>query len=158
MGKMGCGFLILLAIFVLIFGGNEVLGEYLENCSIEENVFECLSQMTEEEPKPEGTVTATGTYTYNDYSVDVTANIPLEGGAVTGSISGTCSGKVKGNYNNQTGVISGAMSGACSPFIVNVPASAEYAGTVNKSAKTVPISFTGKGAGITHEGSMSLSY
>jgi hypothetical protein len=78
---------------------------------------------------------------------------------VTGSVSGTCEGRVKGTFNGQpNGAISGTLSGVCSPFFINIPASAEFSGTVNKTGKTVPIEFTGKGGGITHEGAMSMTY
>lgn len=159
MGKLGCAGLLILVLIVLVFGGNELFGFYLENCYEDEDVIDCLLAATDEEAEPEGTVAATGTYTYKDYSVNVIANIPLEGGNVTGSVSGACDGKVKGTFSGQSnGAISGTMAGGCSPFFVNVPASATFIGTVNKDAKTVPFSFTGKGAGITHEGSMSLTY
>ena len=155
---MGCGALIVVILIIIILGGNEAIGYYFENCSGEEDIFDCLLGKLEE-PEPEGAVTATGTYSFKDYSVNVTANIPLEGGAVTGSVSGTCEGKVKGTFSGQNnGAISGTMAGACSPFFVNIPASAQFSGVVNKDSKTVPFSFTGEGAGFTHEGSMSLSY
>ena len=143
-GGLGCGtfmaFVLVLLILVAI-GSNEAVGYYLKHCS-GENLFDCLLDRVEE-PEPQGAVTATGTYSYKDYSVVVTMNIPLEGGSVTGSMSGTCDGSV---------------TGACSPFFVNIPASADYSGIVNKDSKTVPVSFTGRGAGLTHKDSMSLSY
>lgn len=158
MGKLGCAGVLIVILIILVFGGNELFGYYLENCSGDEDVFDCLLNAVEE-PEPEGAVTATGTYTFKDYSVNVTANIPLEGGNVTGSVSGTCDGKVKGSFSGQNnGAISGSMTGACSPFFVNIPAGAEFSGVVNKDSKTVPINFTGQGGGLTHEGSMSLSY
>lgn len=157
---IGCGpmvvFLIILAILVVI-GSNEAFGYYLSHCGGEE-LFDCLLGRTEE-PEPEGAVTATGTYSFKDYSVNVTASIPLGGGAVTGSMSGTCDGKLKGTFDGQNnGVFTGTIVGACSPFFVNIPASAQFSGVVNKDTKTVPISFTGQGGGLTHKDSMSLSY
>lgn len=161
-GGVGCGTLIAFLIVLLILvalGGNAAFGYYLDHCE-DENVLECLmSALEEEEAAPEGSVTAVGPYNYKDYSVSVTMNIPLEGGGVTGNMSGTCSGQVKGNFSGQNnGVISGTITGSCSPFIVNIPASADFSGTVNKDGKIVPINFTGKGAGLTHRDTMSLSY
>lgn len=159
-GGIGCGTLIafiLILLILLALGSNAALGYYLGHCG-GGDIFDCLLNRVEE-PEPEGAVVATGTYTYKDYAVTVTANIPLEGGAVTGTVSGTCDGKVTGSFNGQNnGVISGALTGACSPFFVNVPAAAEFSGTVNKDSKTVPFNFTGSGAGLTHVGSMSLTY
>lgn len=162
--KMGCGptaaFVLVLLIVVLI-GSNEAIGYYFTHCEDDFDLINCLMRSAEEdeEEPEEGTVTATGVYTYKGHSVTVTAQIPLAGGAVTGTASGTCEGKLKGTFSGgQNGGISGSMSGVCSPFIVNIPASAEFSGTVNKSGKTVPIGFTGRVPGKEHEGAMTLSY
>ncbi len=150
--------LLVLAALVII-GSNEALGYYMSHCD-EEELFECLmSGLEDDEPEPEGAVTATGTYSYKDYPITLTLNIPLEGGNVTGSMTGTCDGRVKGTFSGKpNGVISGKVTGTCDPFFVKIPASADFNGTVNKTGKVVPISFTGRGGGITHEGSMSLEY
>lgn len=157
---MGCGTMIaflLILIILITAGSNAALGYYLSHCQDKE-LFSCLLNRLEE-PIPEGAVTATGSYTYEGHSVTITAYIPLEGGSVTGTISGTCDGTLKGQFGGQNnGAISGTIVGGCSPFVVNVPASAEFDGIVNKDAKNVPIGFTGKGAGLTHEGSMTLTY
>ncbi|MBI4137249.1 hypothetical protein HY469_04265 [Candidatus Roizmanbacteria bacterium] len=159
-GKIGCGAMIaflIIALILFIIGANEAIGYYLDHCN-DEDIIECFLNRTEEEA-PEGAVTATGPYSYKDYSVNITMNIPLEGGGVTGTMSGTCDGMVKGTFDGQNnGVISGRITGSCSPFVVNIPASAEFSGTVNKDSKVVPINFTGKGAGMTHKDSMSLTY
>lgn len=149
--------IILFVIGSMIFGGNAALGWYGSECG-DLDLFECAKEIAEEEEEAEG-VTATGPYSYKDYSITMTANIPLEGGEVTGSITGDCSGKVTGSFDGQdNGVISGKLAGACNPFIVNIPASANFSGIVNKDSKTVPISFEGSGGGFSHNGSMSLSY
>jgi hypothetical protein len=160
MARVGCGplaaFLIVLVVLVLI-GGNEAIGYYFSHCS-DIDVMDCLMGGLEEEPEEEGVV-ATGTYTYKGYDVNISAIIPLDGGSVTGTVSGTCDGTVKGNFSGQNnGVITGTMTGVCSPFFVNIPSSASFSGTVNKSAKAVPFSFSGRGGGISHDGSMTLQY
>ncbi len=161
---MGCGplgLLIIIVITLLVIGGNEAVGFYFVNCDdveLIDCIQEALEEEDEEEPE-EGTVAATGVYTYKGHEVTITMNIPLKGGEVTGTVGGTCEGKVNGTYGGEpNGAISGSMSGVCAPFFINIPASAGYGGSVNKTAKTVPISFTGKGGGFTHEGSMVLSY
>lgn len=158
--KLGCGpilaFLIILLILIVL-GGNQAIGYYFSHCQDIE-ILDCLAGGLDE-PEPEGAVVATGTYTYKGNDVNITANIPLEGGTVTGTVSGTCEGTVKATFSGQNnGVISGKMMGACSPFFVNIPASAEFSGTVNKTSKTVPFHFSGRGGGLTHDGSMSLSW
>lgn len=156
---MGCGTIIVICIiaFVLLgVGLNQAIGYYYEHCS-DEDVFECLLH-PQEEPEHKG-VTAKGTYTYKDHSVDFTFFIPLEGGAVTGNIDGTCTGTVKGSYDGKdNGVISGTMSGYCDPFFVKIPAKGTFNGTVQKEAKKVPIVFNGSGGGLEKEDSTELSY
>lgn len=149
----------ILILFVLVMlGSNEAVGYYYSNCH-ELEIFDCLMGGLDEPEKEEGSVTATGTYTYKGYDVSISANIPLGGGNVTGTVSGTCDGIVKGTFSGQDGgAITGSMHGACAPFFVNVPASANFTGSVRKGSKTVPFTFNGRGAGITHEGSMTLTY
>ncbi len=148
---------ILVVLILLLLGSNEALGYYFSHCR-DIDLLECLFSGLDE-PEPEGEVSATGTYEFKGNSVNITANIPLDGGSVTGSVSGSCDGVIKATYSGQNnGVISGTMTGTCDPFFVKIPASAQFSGTVNKTAKTVPFHFTGNGGGFTHEGSMSLSY
>lgn len=149
---------ILIVFILLLIGSNEAVGYYFSHCD-RADIIDCFLGTMEEEEEPEGSVTATGVYTYKGYEVTITANIPLSGGNVTGTVSGTCEGAVKGTFSGQdNGTISGIMTGVCAPFFINIPASANFNGTVNKTGKTVPFSFTGKGGGISHEGSMTLSY
>ena len=165
--KLGCGptaiFVFIIALIVFI-GTNEAVGFYFGKCDEEDdNFLSCLvdeiANEDEEEKPEEGTVVATGVYTYKSYSVTVTMDIPLKGGAVAGTVSGTCNGHFKGTYNGQqNGAISASMGGACDPFFVNIPATAVFTGTVNKTGKTVPLSFNGQGGGLKHEGSMTLTY
>jgi hypothetical protein len=149
---------ILVALILFLVGSNEAIGYYFSHCE-DDNLIDCFLSHQEDDEPEEGEVAAVGTYSYKDYPVTITMVIPLGGGQVTGTVSGTCEGHVKGTYNGQpNGSISGMLTGACSPFFVNIPASAEFNGTVNKTGKTVPISFTGRGGGITHQGSMTLTY
>lgn len=165
-GKPGCGLLalILIVAFMFLFVlGNEGVGMYFSRCGDDDaNIPECLMEDLEAEldaEAEEGSVVASGVYEYKGHSVNVTMTVPLKGGAVTGALSGTCDGKVTGNYDGkQGGAIGGKMSGACAPFFVNIPAGADYSGSVNKTGKTVSIGFTGRGGGFTHEGSMTLAY
>ncbi len=161
--KLGCGPLaaiIIIAFILLTVGTNEAVGFYFTNCADDDDLLDCiLNEEEAAEEDEEGMVVATGVYTHKGYSVNITANIPLGGGAVTGSADGTCEASFKGTYSGgQNGAISGKMTGVCAPFLINFPASAEFTGTVNKTGKTVPFSFSGRGGGITHNGSMTLTY
>ncbi len=160
--KLGCGPLAaicIVAIILLTLSVNEGIGFYYTECDEEDgNFISCVINELSEEPdeSEEGTIAAVGAYEYKGYSVNITLNVPLNGGAVNGTVSGTCDGSIKGNNNG--GAITGSMSGTCDPFFVKIPASAEFTGTVNKSAKTVPVSFNGRGGGLAHEGSTTLTY
>lgn len=148
-------FVLVLLIFVML-GSNEAIRYYYTHCR-HTPLLECLMSGLKE-PESEG-VTATGTYTYKDFSVTVNAAVPLEGGAVSGTVSGSCDGVIKGTFDGQDGgVISGTMNGVCNPFFVNIPASATFRGSMNKSAKTIPFTFEGQGAGFTHKDSLTLTY
>ncbi len=158
----GCGpmmfFIILVVIIAFIFGINFGFGSYSANCG-DMPLFDCIADIMEEEEEATNVVTATGPYSYKDYSITMTAQIPLEGGEVTGSVTGDCSGKVTGTFNGENGgSITGKLAGACNVFFVNVPASATFSGVVNKDSKTVPINFQGSGGGFSHNDSMSLAY
>ncbi len=160
--KVGCGPVIIFGIILVLLigaGSNAALGHYFSECGDADDILACMLDWSEE-PVPEGAATATGNYTYQGHTVTFTLNIPLEGGAVTGSVSGTCDGSVQNASftGDDNGAISGKITGTCDPFFVHVPATATFTGTVNKTSKSVPISFTGQGAGFSHDGSMSLSY
>lgn len=158
---MGCGtvmaFLLVLVALVLV-GSNEAIGYYFSHCR-DMDLLECLMSGIDEPEPEEGAVVATGSYEHKGYTVIVNMNVPLGGGAVTGTVSGECDGKITGTYDGkQGGTVSGDMSGVCSPFFVNVPAGAAFSGTVNKTGKTVQYGFNGESAGFSHQGSMTLSY
>lgn len=147
-------FLLVLLALVMV-GANESVGYYYTHCRDVE-LFDCLMGQVEEEAEEENTVTATGVYEHKGYPVAISMTFPLAGGSVSGVVSDTCDGKVSGNFSG--GAISGSMAGVCSPFFVNIPSSATYSGTVNKSAKTVSITFNGTGGGFSHQGSMTLAW
>ncbi len=149
---------IIIVLILFIVGSNEALGYYFSHCG-DMDIFDCLMGGLEEDEPEEGSVTATGTYELKGNTVDVTMHIPLTGGAVTGTVSGTCDGRITGTFDGgATGSISGSMSGACSPFFVNIPAGANFSGSVNKSSRTVQYGFNGSGGGFNHSGAMTLTY
>lgn len=164
--KSGCApltiFIIILVIVAAIFGIDEGLGQYGLHCG-DMPILDCINAKSDEdalsEEQRKSLAVATGPYSYSDYSIVLTMKIPLSGGPVTGAISGACGGKVTGSFGGKNkGGISGRIAGTCGAFMVNIPASAIFNGIVNKDGKSVPISFSGKGGGFTHDGSMSLSY
>lgn len=100
-------------------------------------------------------ITAKGSYTYQKYSVNLSINIPVAGGPITGSFSGPCGGDITGNYSANSGAITGEASGGC---LLVMPVSAKFTGTVNKSNKIVYLNGTGIIAGKSGSGSINLNY
>jgi hypothetical protein len=104
-------------------------------------------------------VIARGTFSKGNYSANIILNFNLEGGAVSGEFSGDCSGKISGTYDGKDGgVISGKAVGSCNPFIIPVPASANFIGTVNHQQKNIPITGTGTAVGVSGSGSLVLIF
>jgi hypothetical protein len=146
-------FLVLLIIIGLLIGMDFAYIAYLNQCG-DEPLGECLSSQHTEELEIE-TVTATGSIEVQGYQVNITMNIPLDGGGVTGSFFGDCSGQITGEY---AGGLQGKAFGSCNPFLVPIPAKASFTGSVNRELKTVPISGSGSAAGFSGSGSLTLQY
>jgi hypothetical protein len=147
-------FLGLLLLLILVFFGLNLLDDEPSEVTSQETI----QPTAESENKPEETknmITATGSYSYDKYSVDVSLTFPLEGGAVSGSFSGDCDGNITGNYaGGDGGAINGQGSGRC--FIPAI--SGSFSGTVNQSKKSVPINAKGSVIGVTKSINMTLSY
>ena len=149
------GFLLYLFLFIAIFLGIDVAYIYFSQRCFDTPVFECLGDLTKDE-EIKNTIEAKGSFNYDKYNVTLTLTIPLDGGKVTGSFDGSCNGSIQGNYDGEEGgVISGEAKGSCALVI---PASGKFSGTVSQSSKSVPISGTGTFAGISGDGSLTLSY
>lgn len=104
-------------------------------------------------------ITAHGSFSKDKYSIDITLNFALEGGSVTGKFSGDCSGNITGYYDGKDGgAISGKAVGSCDPLLVPIPASATFTGNVFHKQKNIPITGTGSAAGISGNGSLTLSF
>ena len=152
--------IILIIILILMFDMGFVL---FSACGDSDDMIGCaIAMLTEpdEEPAPEGSVTATGVisgeYGGENRSVTVSMTFPLEGGAVTGNFSGDCDGTVKGTFaGGNGGAISGTGKGSCA-FIL--PASGSFSGSVNTSSKTVPVHGSGSVPGFSGEGDLTLTY
>ncbi|MDD4785499.1 MAG: hypothetical protein PHH12_03560, partial [Candidatus Shapirobacteria bacterium] len=104
-------------------------------------------------------VTARGTFSKSKYNVNVVLNFNLEGGVISGEFSGDCSGSISGNYDGQDhGTITGKAVGSCDPFLVPIPASANFSGTVSQQTKNVSINGTGSAMGVSGSGSLVLTF
>ena len=167
--QSGIAGIFFLFIFLLLLLGIDLGYVYfLEKCG-DTPIGTCLADDVTDEikkttsdltPTPVLTpVTAVGSFSVKNYSVSVSLNFPLEGGPVTGKVSGDCSASVTGQYSGgDNGAITGQVFGSCSPFFIPVPAKATFSGTVNQNQKIVPISGTGSAAGISGSGSLTLTF
>jgi hypothetical protein len=104
-------------------------------------------------------IVAHGSFTKDKYSVGITLYFTREGGAVSGEFSGACTGAITGSYDGTDGgTISGTAVGSCDPFLIPIPAKAQFSGIVNQQQKTVSLDGTGSAAGISGSGSLVLTY
>ena len=149
------GLLIYLFLFIAIFLGIDVAIIYFSEKCFDRPMLECILEADQLE-EPKNAVEAKGSFNYDKYDVALTLTIPLDGGKVTGSFDGSCDGTIQGNYDGEEGgVITGKAKGSCGLVI---PASGSFSGTVSKTSKSVPISGTGSVAGVSGEGSLTLTY
>lgn len=157
--------LLLFLVFGGMFGGLFGYSWYLQECG-DAPIGACVEQISKGDEvfldtadATKATVTATGSFSVKSYGVTLALTFPLEGGAVTGKVTGDCSATVTGNYEGEeTGVISGKVFGSCDPFFVPVPGKATFSGTVDQQSKIVAITGTGSAAGFSGSGSMTLTY
>ncbi len=103
------------------------------------------------------TVTATGTYVFDDDMVNVTMHAPLERGAVSGFFSGACEGTIEG-ITRGDGRISGTVSGVCKRFLLNMPLEGTVDGAISLESKSIMIAFEGKSGGFTLKDEITLVY
>lgn len=154
-GFAGIWFLLYILLFLIIIFSGDVAFIYLSQRCFDTPIWECLTEDSED-VEEKNTVEAKGSFSYKNYGINLYLTIPLEGGAVTGRFEGDCSGSIKANYDGKEGgVISGDGRGSCALVL---PASGSFSGTVNQQTKTVPISGSGNAAGISGEGSLTLSF
>jgi hypothetical protein len=148
--------LLLLIILIVLLGGLAAFDFGYIKYKEQKNVMVTPTMAPGQNIKP---VSAKGTFKKGNYSVDVVLNFNLDGGAVTGNFSGVCSGTISGNFDGkEAGAISGRAEGSCNPFVVPVPAGADFSGTVDKQQKTVMVNGTGSAAGISGSGALDLSF
>lgn len=156
------GIFVLLFILFFLLGGIIVadLGyiSYTTRCG-DTPLGECLKATPTPTPNPETTVTAVGSFSAKGYGVSITMNVPLSGGAVSGTFTGDCQGTIRGTFDgNNNGVVSGSAHGSCNPFVIPIPVSATFTGKVDQDTKTIPISGEGVAAGVSGSGSLVLTF
>jgi hypothetical protein len=155
--------IILFFVFLILLITGIDLGfiEYQKLCH-GESIGKCWNERNYPTPTPapnRTVVSAKGSIGADKYNVQVTLNVPLEGGAIEGTFSGTCNGTITGDFTGgENGTLTGKAFGSCSPVLVPLPASAEFTGKVDQRSKNVPISGNGNVAGVSKEGSITLTY
>ena len=87
--------------------------------------------------------TAARSISSQGHTIYISVKIPKNGGAVTGNISGDCSGIVTGQYDGKDGgVINGKANVSCKYLFMRVPGTANFSGTVSKSDSTAELYVT----------------
>lgn len=155
--QLGISSLLLIFIILLILVGGFIFADFAYITNQEQkNIYPTPTPAPNQVITP---VTARGTFSKGNYNVNVVLNFNLEGGIVSGEFSGDCSGNISGNYDGQdNGVITGKAVGSCDPFLVPIPASATFSGTVNHQQKSIPITGSGTAVGVSGSGSLVLSF
>lgn len=101
---------------------------------------------------------ASGTYSYQGYSSNITIEFPIGGGNVSGKIEGVCNGDIKGSYTTEGGEIKAESQGKCQVLIFEVDAKVDLTGQVLLDQKKVGLNFVGKAGDFTHNGAATLNF
>jgi len=150
------GILILFIVLLILIGGLIAFDFGYIAYTEKQNVLPTPTPTSDQIQTP---IIAHGTFSKGDYNVNITLNFPLEGGVVSGDFSGDCSGKITGSYDSKdSGVITGKAFGSCNPFLIPIPASANFSGTVNQQQKNIFITGTGSAVGVSGSGSLTLTF
>jgi hypothetical protein len=99
---------------------------------------------------------AKGNYVFDKHTVSVSLSFPEEGGAVRGTIEGSCNGTIEGTYiqsNDLTG--KGEATCAYGPF--KVKAKASLTGSINIEKKTGTLHIVAEALNYKKEGTVPLT-
>ena len=94
----------------------------------------------------------TGKIEMEGQTVNFKMDIPVNGGEITGSASGFCSGSMKGAFDIRTNYIHGEMDGKC----IGIPATGTFKGEIDLEKGIGSGNFEGKTLFITKSGSWSM--
>ena len=93
------------------------------------------------------------------YELKVSLKIPEDGGAVDGSIRGTCTGGIQGSYNGQEDM-NGALQGVCKILdpILSVDGAGSWWGKINKREGNLTLNYRGSAGGYSREGEITMTF
>lgn len=104
-------------------------------------------------------IKASGTYSYQGYSVNIFLEFPRNGGTIKGNFDGDCTGEINGNYNSgENGNLTGKAKGECEIAIFKINAEANLQGKVLLSEKKVELNLEGKTGEFVHNASVTLIF
>ena len=76
-------------------------------------------------------ITKSGQYTISGQTVTYTVNFPKNGGEVTGSLGGLCSGEIKGDFDGQEGgVFTGSVNPSCGVAFLRFSTNVTFTGNL----------------------------
>lgn len=85
--------------------------------------------------------TLNGNYTIAGQNLTYQLSIPINGGSIVGSFSGSCQGTISGNYKKTDEIVAGQAEGTCQIGIIQTPINLEYAGQVDPNNQKVNINW-----------------
>lgn len=103
-----------------------------------------------------GIINAKTTLSASGKTIHLSMSFPQSGGAISGSISGDCTGSIAGNFIQSTLVISGSANANCPMGFFSVPVAISYSGSL-LSASQAQIHYIVKAMGQTDSGDTVLN-
>ncbi|HWY80110.1 MAG TPA: hypothetical protein VNW29_07170 [Candidatus Sulfotelmatobacter sp.] len=82
-------------------------------------------------------------FSYQEYSLMISAAVPKNGGNIIGKISGDCNGTINGHYDGkENGTLNGQANVTCKVSFVQIPGIVTFNGTISKTAKNAQLLIT----------------
>ena len=102
-----------------------------------------------ETPKP---TIGTGKIYMEGQTTNFSINIPVKGGAISGTANGFCNGSISGAFDSSTNFVHGELSGVCG----GINSSGSFTGEITLSSSSGAGTFSGTGSGISKSGNWVL--
>ena len=103
-----------------------------------------------------GVINAKTTLSASGKTIHLAMSFPQSGGAISGTISGDCTGSVAGTFTQALSVISGTANAQCPMGFFSVPVTLSYTGSLVSSSQA-SVHYTVKAMGQTESGDTTLN-
>lgn len=115
-------------------------------------------------PKPspvniQDTVTRSGQYSYNGYTLKYIVNVPKRGGPITGNFEGVCTGPITGKFAGpEGGKVEGEARANCKIAIFNYNLKAVYSGKLYLKQGKLDVNWEGQIPYTDNKGSFTVYF